>query len=137
MTRYPRFVRFSFNSVHALCLQCPHHTGIKAPFAFQSLALASSVGASGDAEGSVPVGLVGSGDGLHTPTCYSYKKKKHAHDNLLPRKKMQFSLSRKGTCYLSKAVFVLGENHFRKSFSPKPACLAVTENDIFRKMTSS
>ena len=36
-----------------------------------------------------------------------------------------------------KAVFVLGENHFRKSFSPKPACLAITENDIFWKMTSS
>ena len=28
------------------------------------------------------------------------------------------------------AVSVLGENHFRKSFSPKPACLAVTENDF-------
>ena len=36
----------------------------------------------------------------------------------------------------SKAVFVLGENHFRKSFSPKPACLAATENEIFQKFTS-
>ena len=35
-----------------------------------------------------------------------------------------------------KGAFVLGENDFRKSFSPKFACLAVTENDIFRKMTS-
>ena len=35
-----------------------------------------------------------------------------------------------------KGAFVLGENYFRKSFSPKPACLAATENEIFRKFTS-
>ena len=33
-------------------------------------------------------------------------------------------------------MFELGENRFQKSFSVKPTCLAVTENDIFRKMTS-
>ena len=55
---------------------------------YRSTASASSVGASGSAEGSMPVSLVGSGDGLQTPTYYSYKKKKHALDNLLPRKKM-------------------------------------------------
>ena len=38
--------------------------------------------------------------------------------------------------FSTKGAFVLDENDFRKSFSPKPACLAVTENDIFRKMTS-
>ena len=37
---------------------------------------------------------------------------------------------------LSKGAFVLGENDFRKSFSPKPACLAATENEIFRKIIS-
>ena len=36
----------------------------------------------------------------------------------------------------TKGAFVLGENDFRKSFSPFSACLAVTEDDIFRKMTS-
>ena len=40
------------------------------------------------------------------------------------------------TSFDPKGAFVLGENDFRKSFSPKSACLAVTENDIFRKMTS-
>ena len=35
-----------------------------------------------------------------------------------------------------KGAFVLGENDFRKSFSPFSACLAVTENIIFWKMTS-
>ena len=95
-------VWFSSNSVHALCLRCPYHIGIRALFAYRSAASAPSVGASASAEGSTPVNLVGSGDGLHTPTYYSYKKKKHALDNLLPRKKMQFSLSKKGTCYLSK-----------------------------------
>ena len=30
----------------------------------------------------------------------------------------------------------MGENDFRKSFSPKPACLAAMENEIFRKFTS-
>ena len=35
-----------------------------------------------------------------------------------------------------KGVFELGENCFRKSFSIKPECLAVTENIIFQKMTS-
>ena len=30
----------------------------------------------------------------------------------------------------------MGENDFRKSFSPFSACLAVAENIIFRKMTS-
>ena len=34
-------------------------------------------------------------------------------------------------------MFELAENRFRKSFSVKPTCLAVTENDIFQKMTSS
>ena len=109
MTLYPRSettlfvsIRFGFNSVRALHLRCPHRTGIGTPFAFRSLVLAPSIDASGGAEGSAPVGLVGSGDFLHTPTCYTYKKKKHALDNLLPRKKMQFSLSKKGTCYLSK-----------------------------------
>ena len=37
---------------------------------------------------------------------------------------------------LSKGAFVLGENDFSKSFSPKPACLAATENEIFRKIIS-
>ena len=36
----------------------------------------------------------------------------------------------------TKGAFVLGENDFRKSFSPFSACLAVKENIIFRKMTS-
>ena len=36
----------------------------------------------------------------------------------------------------TKGVFVLGENDFRKSFSPKPVCLAITENEIFQKITS-
>ena len=40
------------------------------------------------------------------------------------------------TSFDLKGAFVLGENDFRKSFSPKSACLSVTENDIFRKMTS-
>ena len=40
------------------------------------------------------------------------------------------------TSFDLKGAFVLGENDFRKSFSPKSACLAVMENDIFRKMTS-
>ena len=35
-----------------------------------------------------------------------------------------------------KGAFVLGENDFKKSFSPFSVCLAVTENDIFQKMTS-
>ena len=35
-----------------------------------------------------------------------------------------------------KGAFVLGENDFRKSFSPKPACLAATENEIFQKFIS-
>ena len=35
-----------------------------------------------------------------------------------------------------KGAFVLGGNDFRKSFFPKPACLAATENFIFRKFTS-
>ena len=35
-----------------------------------------------------------------------------------------------------KGTFVLGKNDFRKSFSPKPACLAATENEIFQKFTS-
>ena len=35
-----------------------------------------------------------------------------------------------------KGAFVLGENEFRKSFSPKPRCLAATVNFIFRKMAS-
>ena len=35
-----------------------------------------------------------------------------------------------------KGAFVLGENDFRKSFSPKPACLVATENKIFRKSSS-
>ena len=35
-----------------------------------------------------------------------------------------------------KGAFVLGKNDFRKSFSPKPACLATTENEIFQKFTS-
>ena len=35
-----------------------------------------------------------------------------------------------------KGAFVLGKNDFRKSFSPKPACLAATENEIFQKFTS-
>ena len=35
-----------------------------------------------------------------------------------------------------KGAFVLGENDFRKSFSPKPRCLAATVNFIFRKMAS-
>ena len=39
-------------------------------------------------------------------------------------------------CWHTKAVFELGEIRFQKSFSIKPTCLAVTENDIFRKMTS-
>ena len=30
----------------------------------------------------------------------------------------------------------MGEYDFRKSFSPKPVCLAITENEIFRKITS-
>ena len=33
-------------------------------------------------------------------------------------------------------AFVLGENDFRKSFSPKPACLVATKNAIFRKSSS-
>ena len=36
----------------------------------------------------------------------------------------------------TKGAFVLGENDFRKSFSPKPACLVATENKIFRKSSS-
>ena len=35
-----------------------------------------------------------------------------------------------------KAAFVLGENDFRKSFSPFSACLVATENTIFRKLHS-
>ena len=38
--------------------------------------------------------------------------------------------------FVTTGAFVLGENDFRKSFSPFSACLAVTENNIFRKMTS-
>ena len=37
---------------------------------------------------------------------------------------------------LFKGVFVLGENDFKKSFSPKPRCLVATVNFIFRKMAS-
>ena len=36
----------------------------------------------------------------------------------------------------TKAPFVLGENDFRKSFSPFSACLVATENTIFRKLYS-
>ena len=39
-------------------------------------------------------------------------------------------------CNRFKGAFVLGENDFKKSFSPKPACLATTKNDIFRKIIS-
>ena len=35
-----------------------------------------------------------------------------------------------------KSAIVFSENDFRKSFSPKSACLAATENEIFRKFTS-
>ena len=35
-----------------------------------------------------------------------------------------------------KAAFVLGENDFRKSFSPFSACLVATENTIFWKLHS-
>ena len=35
-----------------------------------------------------------------------------------------------------KGAFVLGKNDFKKSFSPKPRCLAATVNFIFRKMAS-
>ena len=35
-----------------------------------------------------------------------------------------------------KGAFVLGKNDFRKSFSPKPVCLAATENETFQKFTS-
>ena len=38
--------------------------------------------------------------------------------------------------FIIEGAFVLGENDFRKSFSPFSACLAVTENIIFQKMTS-
>ena len=38
--------------------------------------------------------------------------------------------------HVLKGAFVLGENDFRKSFSLKPACLAATKNEIFRKFTS-
>ena len=37
---------------------------------------------------------------------------------------------------LFKGAFVLGENDFKKSFSPKPRCLVATVNFIFRKMAS-
>ena len=36
----------------------------------------------------------------------------------------------------SKAAFVLGENDFRKSFSPFSASLVAMENTIFRKLHS-
>ena len=49
-------------------LRRPHRTGIGAPFAFRSPASAPSVGASGGAGWSAPVGLVGSGYCLHTPS---------------------------------------------------------------------
>ena len=51
-----------------LRLRCPHRTGIGAPFAFRLSASATSIDANGDAGGSVPVGVVGSGDSLHTPS---------------------------------------------------------------------
>ena len=35
-----------------------------------------------------------------------------------------------GLVICSKTVFELGENRFQKSFSVKPTCLAVTENDF-------
>ena len=35
-----------------------------------------------------------------------------------------------------QGAFVLGENDFRKSFSPFSACLVATENTIFRKLYS-
>ena len=37
---------------------------------------------------------------------------------------------------MPKGAFVLGENDFRKSFSPFSACLVATENTIFRKLYS-
>ena len=61
-------------SVCALRLRCPHHIGIGAPFAFRSPASAPLVGTSGGAGGSVLVGVVGSGDGLHTPTVEHFKQ---------------------------------------------------------------
>ena len=36
----------------------------------------------------------------------------------------------------TEAAFVLGENDFRKSFSPFSTCLVATENTIFRKLHS-
>ena len=51
-----------------LRLRCPHRTGIGAPFAFRLSASATSIDANGDAGGSVPVGVVGSSDSLHTPS---------------------------------------------------------------------
>ena len=38
--------------------------------------------------------------------------------------------------FQTKGAFFLEENDFRKSFSPKPACLAATKNEIFRKIIS-
>ena len=43
---------------------------------------------------------------------------------------------RQGFLRTPKGAFVLGENDFKKSFSPKPACLVATENKIFRKSSS-
>ena len=66
-------------SVHALHLRCPHRTGIRAPFAFWSPALVPSVDSNGGAGGSVPVSVVGSGNGLHTPSGRKRERDKSGH----------------------------------------------------------
>ena len=55
--------------VRDLRLRCPHRTSIGALFTFRLPASAPLVGANGGAGGSVLIGVVDSGDSLHTPNC--------------------------------------------------------------------
>ena len=62
-------VRFGEASIPDLLLQLLHHTGVGTLFTFRSPTSAPLVDCSGDAGRSTPVGLVGSGTGLHNPNC--------------------------------------------------------------------
>ena len=61
-------VRFGHSPGLELQFQWQHRTGVKAGFSIRSSALAQSVSARGGTVGSAPVGWVGSGISLLTPT---------------------------------------------------------------------
>ena len=71
---------------------------------------------------------------LNSPMCMTHPHKVVIH--CIEQPTHSFGFPRRNLPFVTKGAFVLGENDFRKSFSPFSACLVATENTIFRKLYS-